>query len=69
MSTTNQQIRLVETYAAHNYHPLEIVLTEGEGAWLPDVDGRRYLASNYRNVGNATPFAAVAAFPSMGLVM
>lgn len=43
MSTTNEQIRLVETYAAHNYHPLEIVLTEGEGAWVTDVDGRRYL--------------------------
>src|SRR6476469_10166534 len=33
----------VERYAAHNYHPLPVVLTRGEGAWVTDVDGRRYL--------------------------
>ena len=34
---------LVDRYSAHNYHPLPVVLTEGEGAWVTDVDGRRYL--------------------------
>nr|WP_284699587.1 ornithine--oxo-acid transaminase [Actinoplanes solisilvae] len=32
-----------ERYTAHNYHPLPVVITEGEGAWVIDVDGRRYL--------------------------
>ena len=30
-------------HCAHNYHPLPVVLTHGEGAWVTDVDGRRYL--------------------------
>lgn len=34
---------LVDKYSAHNYHPLPVVLTEGEGAWVTDVEGRRYL--------------------------
>ncbi len=40
---TAAQIAMVERYAAHNYHPLPVVLTSGEGAWVTDVDGRRYL--------------------------
>jgi ornithine aminotransferase len=32
-----------ERHTAHNYHPLPVVLTEGDGAWVTDVDGRRYL--------------------------
>src|SRR3954452_17263950 len=40
---TSHHIELTETYAAHNYHPLPVVLTSGEGAWVTDVDGRRYL--------------------------
>ncbi|WP_147274778.1 ornithine--oxo-acid transaminase [Ferruginivarius sediminum] len=42
----NQQdtiISLTETYSAHNYHPLPVVLTKGEGVWVWDVEGRRYL--------------------------
>jgi ornithine--oxo-acid transaminase len=30
-------------YAARNYDPLPVVLSHGEGAWIADVDGRRYL--------------------------
>ncbi len=33
----------VDQYSAHNYHPLPVVLERGEGAWVWDVDGRRYL--------------------------
>ena len=40
---TGEAIGLVERSAAHNYHPLPVVLTRGEGAWVYDVDGRRYL--------------------------
>jgi ornithine--oxo-acid transaminase len=36
-------IELTEGYAAHNYHPLPVVLSSGEGAWVTDVDGKRYL--------------------------
>jgi len=31
------------TFAARNYDPLPVVLSHGEGAWITDVDGRRYL--------------------------
>ena len=36
-------IRLEEEYGAHNYHPLDVVITRGEGVWVYDVDGHRYL--------------------------
>ena len=36
-------IHQVEAHAAHNYHPLPVVLARGEGAWVWDTDGRRYL--------------------------
>ncbi|MFO1272554.1 MAG: ornithine--oxo-acid transaminase [Rubrivivax sp.] len=36
-------IALEDRYGAHNYHPLPVVLTRGEGAWLWDTAGRRYL--------------------------
>jgi len=42
---TNSQyfINLEEEYGAHNYHPLDVVLTKGEGVWVYDVDGNKYL--------------------------
>jgi ornithine--oxo-acid transaminase len=36
-------VALDETYAAHTYHPLPVVLRAGKGAWVTDVDGRQYL--------------------------
>ncbi|HHE71610.1 MAG TPA: ornithine--oxo-acid transaminase, partial [Chloroflexi bacterium] len=36
-------IRLEDQYNAHNYAPLDVVLTRGEGVWVWDVEGRRYL--------------------------
>jgi ornithine--oxo-acid transaminase len=36
-------IAQVEAHAAHNYHPLPVVLARGEGAFVWDADGRRYL--------------------------
>jgi ornithine--oxo-acid transaminase len=38
-----EHIAVTEAHAAHNYHPLPVVLAEGAGAWVIDVDGRRYL--------------------------
>jgi ornithine--oxo-acid transaminase len=40
---TPEALDEAERYTAHNYHPLPVVITEGEGAWVTDVDGRRYL--------------------------
>jgi len=42
-ATNADHVALVESVAAHNYHPLPVVLTEGHGAWVTDVEGRRYL--------------------------
>ncbi len=36
-------IALEERYGAHNYHPLDVVLTKGQGVWVWDVEGRKYL--------------------------
>ena len=36
-------INLEDHYGAHNYHPLDIVINRGEGVWVFDVDGNRYL--------------------------
>jgi ornithine--oxo-acid transaminase len=43
-STTGQfLIELEEQYGAHNYHPLDVVIERAHGAWVYDVEGRRYL--------------------------
>jgi ornithine--oxo-acid transaminase len=36
-------LRLADEHAAHNYAPLPVVITHGDGAWVTDVAGRRYL--------------------------
>ncbi|MHC5108683.1 MAG: ornithine--oxo-acid transaminase [Planctomycetota bacterium] len=38
-----EHINLVEQYAAHNYSPLPVVIREGKGVWVEDVDGKRYM--------------------------
>jgi len=40
---TQDYIQLEERYGAHNYHPLDVVLNRGEGVWVWDVDGKKYL--------------------------
>lgn len=40
---TQEYIELESKYGAHNYKPLDVVLCEGKGAWVTDVDGKRYL--------------------------
>lgn len=34
---------LEAAFSAHNYHPLDVVLEKGEGVWVWDVEGRRYM--------------------------
>lgn len=36
-------IDLEEKYGAHNYHPLDVVISRAEGIWVYDVDGKRYM--------------------------
>jgi ornithine--oxo-acid transaminase len=36
-------IQLEENFAAHNYSPLPVVLCRGEGVWVEDVEGKKYL--------------------------
>ena len=36
-------IAMEERYGAHNYHPLDVVIERAQGAWVTDVNGRRYL--------------------------
>lgn len=38
-----EHMELTERWAAHNYHPLPVVISSGEGAWVTDVEGNRYL--------------------------
>ncbi|MDJ0721207.1 MAG: ornithine--oxo-acid transaminase [Desulfobacterales bacterium] len=40
---TKEFIELENRLGAHNYKPLDVVLTRGEGIWVWDVDGRRYM--------------------------
>lgn len=40
--TSNEAIALEEKYGAHNYHPLPVVLTKGEGVYVWDVEGKKY---------------------------
>ncbi|MCC6188943.1 MAG: ornithine--oxo-acid transaminase [Anaerolineales bacterium] len=36
-------VNLEDAYGAHNYHPLDVVIERGEGVWVWDVEGRKYL--------------------------
>ena len=39
---STEAIQLEDQYGAHNYHPIPVVLTKGEGVYVWDVDGKRY---------------------------
>jgi len=38
-----EYIELEEKYGAHNYHPLDVVIERGEGVWVFDIEGNKYL--------------------------
>ena len=40
---TSSYLDEADRFGAHNYHPLPVVLERGEGVWVWDVEGRRYL--------------------------
>ena len=58
-------IALADAHAAHNYHPLPVVAATAEGAWVTDVNGRRYLdclaAYSAVNFGHRHPDIVAAA--------
>jgi ornithine--oxo-acid transaminase len=60
----------VDQVSAHNYHPLPVVLDRGEGSWVWDVEGNRYLdmlsAYSAVNQGHRHPAIIDAAIKQMG---
>jgi ornithine--oxo-acid transaminase len=62
-------MRLGREHAAHNYHPLPVVIDEAEGAWVTDVEGRRYLdmlaAYSALNFGHRHPRLIAAAMAQL----
>jgi ornithine--oxo-acid transaminase len=43
MLSDEEHIALAEKYAAHNYHPLPVVIAEAEGVWVTSADGKKYM--------------------------
>jgi ornithine--oxo-acid transaminase len=64
-SRTEGLLALTDRVAAHNYHPLPVVIADAEGAWVTDVDGTRYLdmlaAYSALNFGHRHPRLVEAA--------
>lgn len=65
--TTSRSQALIDQenqFGAHNYHPLDVVATRGEGIWLEDVEGKRYMdflaAYSAVNQGHNHPRIAAA---------
>ncbi len=69
---TTSAIALDKTYAARNYSPLPVVATSAQGAWITDVDGRRYLdclaAYSAVNFGHRNPEVIAAAHTQLDAV-
>jgi ornithine--oxo-acid transaminase len=42
INSSREAIDLEDKYGAHNYHPLPVVLTRGEGVFVWDIEGKRY---------------------------
>jgi ornithine--oxo-acid transaminase len=62
---TADSTRLEEEYGVHNYAPLPVVISRGEGSWVEDVEGRRYFdalsAYSALNFGHRHPRLLAAA--------
>ncbi|OBI19300.1 ornithine--oxo-acid transaminase [Mycobacterium sp. E2497] len=69
---TQAAIGLVERHAAHNYSPLPVVAVSAEGAWITDVEGRRYLdclaAYSAVNFGHRNPEITATAHAQLDTV-
>jgi len=64
MSDSQTLIEQENRFGAHNYHPLDVVITKGEGVWLEDVEGKCYMdflaAYSAVNQGHNHPRIAAA---------
>ncbi|HEX9907771.1 MAG TPA: ornithine--oxo-acid transaminase [Thermoplasmata archaeon] len=62
-------MRLDQTYGAHNYHPLPVVISKARGVWVWDVEGKKYIdmLSSYSaiNQGHLHPKIVKAATDQM----
>jgi ornithine--oxo-acid transaminase len=67
---TERAVALEERYGARIYQPLDVVLERGEGCWVFDVEGRRYLdclsAYSAANFGHTNPALVAAASEQLG---
>src|SRR6201987_1270593 len=71
-TATDASIALNEPHTAHNYSPLPVVVASAEGAWITDVEGRRYLdclaAYSAVNFGHRNPEITATAHAQLDLV-
>lgn len=65
MTKSEVYLKEAKQWAANNYKPLDVVLERGQGAWVWDVDGKKYLdclsAYSAVNQGHCNPTIAAAA--------
>ena len=66
---TAAALALMDAHTPHTYHPLPVVIVEGEGAWVTDIEGRRYLdmlaAYSALNFGHRHPDLVRAAIDQL----
>jgi ornithine--oxo-acid transaminase len=71
-ATTSDLRALSDAHSAHNYQPLPVVISAADGAWVTDVEGRRYLdmlaAYSAINFGHLHPRLVAAARRQLGRV-
>jgi len=71
-AATAAAIALDDAYTAHNYSPLPVVAASAEGAWITDVEGRRYLdclaAYSAVNFGHRNPEVTASAHAQLDIM-
>ncbi|MGZ6779865.1 MAG: ornithine--oxo-acid transaminase [Mycobacterium sp.] len=72
MTPTSDAVAMDDRYVAHNYSPLPVVAASAEGAWITDIEGRRYLdclaAYSAVNFGHRNPEIVATAHAQLDAV-
>ena len=59
MPSSKDYMEMDDKYCAHNYHPIEVVISKAEGVWVYDPEGNKYLdclsAYSSHNAGHSHP--------------
>ena len=59
MPSSKDYMEMDDKYCAHNYHPIEVVISKAEGVWVYDPEGKKYLdclsAYSSHNAGHSHP--------------